>query len=319
MSVIDISLIPKSDYILDTKDIYLACEVEQDKNNSSRAIVQLKTPVIFKNFIDKDYPSAFVEFLRAMGCTEKAIFQGFRKGELLNNTSWNPEGPNAVVAQDNIIPLIDFAEYYPELGLAPKRVTSFDFFKVPLLDNFKRYGPYIKQSNRIAGVSIIRDESISPETFNSFAAMNAAGNQIAANALTSTNIMDFGNLVLSGIPILNIGDKLGINANITNISMNVGTEGLTTSYSLQTFALPPYRLSRILNDKIIRYAVELNKTNQNIIDITKKTQEIIDSKKEKDGYYWIKQNIANTDSPSYPNSGRQPGNNKLAGQENDVR
>jgi hypothetical protein len=308
---VDLGLIPTSDYILDNKDLYIACEVEQDKNNTTRAIVQLKTPIMYKNFIDENYPSAFVEFLRAMGFTEKAIFQGFRKGELLDNTSWNPEGPNALTAQENITPLVNFADFYPELGLAPKRVTSFNFFKIPIIDNFKRYGPYIKQSNRIGGVSIIRDESISPETFNSFSVMNQAGNQIAANALTLTNIMDFGNLVLSGTPILNIGDKLGVNSNITSVNMNVGVDGLTTSYSLQTFALPPYRLSRILNDKIIKYSVELNKVKQDIIDIDKKAKEIIKSKQEKDGYYWIKQNQSNSDNPIWPNSGRQPEKDKL--------
>ena len=41
-------------------------------------------------------------------------------------------------------------------------------------------------------------------------------------------------------------------ANVTAISISYGTEGLTTSYSVRSFALPGIQSSRLLSDKITK-------------------------------------------------------------------
>ena len=67
---------------------------------------------------------------------------------------------------------------------------------------------------------------------------------------------------------------------MSSLSVQIGTDGITTSYTLRTYAIPPFRTSKLLQDKIsdvllISKANAKDITNLDKIESSKSSPSII--------------------------------------------
>lgn len=256
----DLRKVSKSQYLEDGDDLHLACSVEQDITNLARAIVRISDPIELALTIDipsttgwfldrqsnridwvsssTGIPSSYQEFWLAMGATFDQL--------------------NA------------FSSLYPyntNLGLAPQRVTYLDLIQVPIENQLNTYGPFIASGLVHGGTSVIRDDSLAPWTYGGVTNMNNAGVALSNMSLMNKLVIDTASFTVAGLPEYNIGDLLGDNANITALNMNLGTDGLTTSYSLQTFISPLTRMSKILNYKVDELVTLTNKIKKDVVNL----------------------------------------------------
>jgi hypothetical protein len=171
-----------------------------------------------------------------------------------------------------------------EFGLAPARPYLVDCtaqnngFFIPVQWKNRNFGPWSASGTKLAGINLINDNDLEPCNFGDVDELNIVGPQTAAKAISIANVIDSADITEAGLPVYNLGQAIGDNSNVTSISLQWGTEGLTTSYSLRTFALPAIRLSKSFEDRIIRaqniaiYAqrelVDLNKILSRVSDDT---------------------------------------------------
>lgn len=140
---------------------------------------------------------------------------------------------------------------------------------IPLQRNFEYFGPFMATGVYSAGLNLIQDSSIAPWTYGSVAKMLTAGQQLADRSVAKITVIDHASFNLAGLPEFNIGDPIGVNANMNNISMQYGTDGLTTSYNISTFALPSVRISKLLSQQISKYYYLSNQNQRQIVDLNK--------------------------------------------------
>lgn len=144
--------------------------------------------------------------------------------------------------------------YKGSYGFAPRRLCRIDFiyntqsslfqYKVPLIWNYLRYGPFTNSISETGNTQVIVDASLSPWSYGSTSNMNFYGlNQV--NAAESQNmVINTAQINLAGYPILNLGDSLGINANVTGLNLSYGIDGIKTNYSFRTFIGSPALLKK---------------------------------------------------------------------------
>ncbi len=244
----DLASLSPDSYLIDGTDGLFVVDIEQNESNLGQAIIRLEAPVtiIETQGIDlpdgENVPASYFQFWRAMGYSVDVINETF----------------------------VPMYENNKEYGLAPKRVTYFDQVRIPIEDEFAFYGPYFKTSTIHAGTKIIYDSSIAPWTYNSYSTMDEYGQAIADYAGEDRHYSDSANFTLAGLPEKNLGELLGENAMITNLSIDFGAGGLTTSYALQNTMTPIGRLSKALNLRTQSNAIAIRKQDQKINTVLQK-------------------------------------------------
>lgn len=263
--LVGLDLLDPSDYLLDGQNLYVSINARQNDSNLTQIIVDLPQFIYYKNYVGKtiqgvDYTkyadySYYVEFLRALGFSDPAIFGAgaggdpFKASKITSKISSNGTTVLTSVDVPEPVRLIDEAPNFPQLGLAPRRVTNYTF-GIPTENVLDKYGPFIASSSRHGGVMVIYDDSLNPKTYGTFAKMVEAGNALANQGLATSTVIDLAQINLAGLPIFNLGDKIGLNSNITNMSLNLSAEGFITTYNLQTSVIPINKLNRVLFEKI---------------------------------------------------------------------
>jgi hypothetical protein len=108
---------------------------------------------------------------------------------------------------------------------------------IPVKSRYRRYGPvYATEREGAQGkLEIIQDDGFAPWEFGSAALMIDAMQRKVDNASSNQKEVFSANITIEGFPAFNIGDSLEKNANINSIVINFGDNGVSTSYSLQTF------------------------------------------------------------------------------------
>lgn len=155
--------------------------------------------------------------------------------------------------------IMQLAGVNKEFGLAPPRLSGIDSspgsygINIPLQQNFKYFGPFVATGGRPGGINIIQDSSISPWTFAGQAKMTLAGQQLANRGIAPIDTLDNASFVIAGIPEFNIGQFIGNNSNINGLSVQYGRDGVTTNYSVSTFALPIVRIAKNLSQRLSEY------------------------------------------------------------------
>ena len=106
---------------------------------------------------------------------------------------------------------------------------------IPLESQVLRYGPWYI-ANTPGRVEFENDSSLVPWEFGSFTAMNNAGWAKVTSALTSQQSHEQGQVEYPGVPTLSLGSAL-INGGpyITDVNVQVGENGVTTTYRMQTW------------------------------------------------------------------------------------
>ncbi len=242
---IDLSKIDKGNYFIDADSVRVTCSVEQDVTNLGRAIVRLSAPIEITEVVTGDIPSSYVQFWRALGCTDTQIYGTATTQGVGRNT-----------------------DLWGVLGLAPQRLRKFGAIYIPLENQTKRYGPFIASSNnRSGGTAYIVDDSLNPWSYGGFYGMNAAGTGIANAAISDKIVIDNASFTLAGIPKYNLGDLIGESNNISFMAINVSRNGLTTNYALQSFQNPNARYIKQNNMKVNKIVTLSNKLNKDIINL----------------------------------------------------
>ena len=193
-----------------------------------------------------DTHKAYYEFLRYLDYPRDFIYSNSLLSKAEENSTFGLIPPAAQYIEDDIDNLKGFC--------------------IPVASVYDSYGPYMKISPTGGGVTVIDDSSFHPWGYAGIGRMRQAGVQITSSNITQANVLDSASFVLAGEPSYNIGQKITDSATITSLSFQIGADGVTTSYSLRTFALPPFKVSKFLQEQI----------NQSLMDSQSKFRENID-------------------------------------------
>lgn len=122
---------------------------------------------------------------------------------------------------------------------------------IPIRSNVLKYGPWY-----LAGApgktSVISDPSLTPWTYGSYAAMNAAGLSKVAQAAQNMTVAEYGNCVLAAAPLCSLGEALVSGGpNVTNMSVQIGQE-VTTRYEFRTFTPAIWSEGKQFADRVRR-------------------------------------------------------------------
>jgi hypothetical protein len=132
-----------------------------------------------------------------------------------------------------------------------------DMAAVPLKSNIERYGPWYAPTvwTVIPGkMDFEIDESLVPWNYGGFAGMINAGSAKAADALSGQQVYETGSVEFPGVPGISLGGALITNGPIiTDINCNVGENGVTTTYRMQTWSYQFGRLGKYNVDRMNRY------------------------------------------------------------------
>lgn len=181
---------------------------------------------------------------------------------------------------------------------------------IPLRNNYITYGPWV-YTGAPGNTSIEVDQSLAPWEYGGSDLMNLAGQNKANSIAINTQTVETGSITLPGYPTISLGAELlsngattietrnillnnstgfsqnkkylNVNAgkwtgllgpNITNISCEIGEQGITTTYEMRSYTAVYGRFNRSLFDRIkllgqqdlrIRRQNILNKLNFNFI------------------------------------------------------
>lgn len=248
--IIDTSILEPGSYLIEQgRKLVVPVSVEQyDKWPeyciiSVGADIQGRTNLSSTGYIEQ---TAFLDFLHEMNYTKSQIddFQ------LMKNNGDN----------------LDF-------GLAPPRPIIIECTRetegvhIPLEWKNRTWGVWTSGLNITnGGTELISDGDLGPWTFGGSGNLNIAAMQTLAKSMSTSNVIDSADIVLAGLPVFNLGARIGNNANISAISLQYGVDGLTTSYAVKTFG-SPLRLSQLLQDKITKVYNEAFYNRRQIVNI----------------------------------------------------
>ena len=235
--------------------LVIPCNIQQYELDPDSAIVTIDNPIegiSVSGYYGYENQKEYFEFLRAVGYTDANITGYFLQLNTYDHKEYGLERPRIYQL---------------------KSVQGNYGIHIPLQSNCGCFGPYLASGNINGPINVISDDSLAPWTYGSYAKMDIAGQQLCNRAASSIYIIDFGNLAIAGLPEYNMGDRIGDNANITAMSIQLGTEGLTTNYSLKTFALPIGRLSKLLTDRISRVYNDVQYAKRQIIEVKDEKEE----------------------------------------------
>lgn len=109
---------------------------------------------------------------------------------------------------------------------------------IPTRSKTVRYGPAFPSdldADTEGRLEIIQDDGFAPWEFGSISAMQEAMQIKVDSASSKQRNVQTASIETEGYPLFNVGDALGKNSNITNITINFGTDGLKTTYNMQSF------------------------------------------------------------------------------------
>lgn len=116
-----------------------------------------------------------------------------------------------------------------------------DHFILPMRSNLFVYGPWSFVSNPVGGTIYENNKELCPWKFTNgfddgYVRMNQYGNLIAADGPRGLQKQEKGSVTVAALPSYNIGYMVGTNAaTLTDININIGEGGYTTTYNFQTY------------------------------------------------------------------------------------
>lgn len=171
-------------------------------------------------------------------------------------------------------------------GVDSNNVNRYGFFPaaikptraaIPLRSNMRTYGPYASPgfSDLCGGGTAEQDTDLAPWVYGTVGAMNTAGN-IRASSMGANpiSITETGSYTTTTIPEFSLGESLGGGAaNLTGVTVNFGSSGITTTYNFQTHTPKFGTLSRNYLERFKEIQKNRRKASSNFnkqsIDISK--------------------------------------------------
>lgn len=114
-------------------------------------------------------------------------------------------------------------------------------FCLPFKSNLFTYGPWFFQADPIGGTAVETNRELAPWNFSilqntGYDTMNYYGNLIAGDGPRGLQKMESGAITVASLPSYGIGYIVGNNAGtLTDLQINIGDSGYTTTYNFQTY------------------------------------------------------------------------------------
>jgi len=107
---------------------------------------------------------------------------------------------------------------------------------IPLLKRRETYGPWYRMNPQGGQIHVEQDENLVPWNFGGYVPLASAAEARVEDGVTNMVIGEMGSIELAGAPLISLGDRLIADGpNVTNITVQYGGEGVTTTYTLRTF------------------------------------------------------------------------------------
>lgn len=133
------------------------------------------------------------------------------------------------------------------------RITP-DSFCLPFKSNVFVYGPWFFQANPVGGTEVAVERELAPWNFsnlqnNGYDTMSYYGGLIAGDGPRGLQKQESGSITVAALPSYGIGYIVGGNAaTLTDLQINIGESGYTTTYNFQTYTPKFGRPGRHLSD-----------------------------------------------------------------------
>lgn len=114
-------------------------------------------------------------------------------------------------------------------------------FILPMKSNLFVYGPWSYVSNPVGGTMVDNNQELCPWKFSDgfddgYDRMNQYGSLIAQDGPRGLQKQESGSITVPSLPSYNLGFMVGTNAaTLTDININIGESGYTTTYNFQTY------------------------------------------------------------------------------------
>lgn len=163
---------------------------------------------------------------------------------------------------------------YGEEGLAkiPTMVA------IPLKSNVDFYGPWTAVG--VPGkVDFEKDDTLVPWNFGGFTVMNLAANARVSEVATNLQVAEGGTIEVPGAPVVLLGGQLIANGPyVTDINVNIGSNGITTTYRLQTWTSRFGKLSKTFIDRQQKVAVDQQRNRRLLRQVAELQTRTLDRK-----------------------------------------
>jgi len=242
---LDCHEISPEDMILDGNSVFIKCNV---------------LPIIYVlDIATLDSPRVVVELPgRVYGSTDRNDFAGALKiilGDAIRNAGVNANEVNDIFKEmltrmgaDDLM--------HGTAGIALKP----DMAAVPLKSNTETYGPW-RAFGANGKIEFEQNNDLVPWLYGGFTALNQVGNAMVSDAMAGQIRAETGSITVPDGPNYNIGSELIAGGPyITNVSVEVGENGVTTTYRMETWTprfgkmakLNAERMSKLARENTIR-------------------------------------------------------------------
>lgn len=110
-----------------------------------------------------------------------------------------------------------------------------DFAAIAFESKTERYGPWFVEGLN-GNTEFVEEDTLTPWTYGGYAQMNTVANAMLLQAASNRVEVETGNIEFPGAPTFLLGDAMVQNGPvITNINVSIGSQGVTTSYTLSTW------------------------------------------------------------------------------------
>ncbi len=140
-----------------------------------------------------------------------------------------------------------------------------DAIALPMKSNRDTYGPWIN-NNGIAGKTYFeKDESLVPWNYGSFDLLNQVAHAKIVNIATGMQTAEQADFTEVGAPSLSLGDLIIEGGpNVTNIRVEIGTNGLTTQYTMRTYTPTKLAYAKSYIDRFKRIGLAQLEARRNL-------------------------------------------------------
>jgi hypothetical protein len=173
---------------------------------------------------------------------------------------FDPEKPEPVIVaasnRNGDFPIRIIPPYYRPIAVA-----------VPMKSSRVSYGPWgtFDGGGAPGQVWFERDENMTPWEYGDIATLDLAAKAKLANAATNMQESDTGSVEMVGAPIVSLGDELiSGGPNVTNITVSMSAQGVTTSYEMKTFTRQFGSFAKENADRLKRLGLAANQTRRAI-------------------------------------------------------
>jgi len=143
-----------------------------------------------------------------------------------------------------------FGDAQIPLGPVP---TAPNIVGIPQQSNRYSWGPWYKYAALNGKAEVQVEESLRPETFGNAAKMDESGFTYANVGLAEMTADESGYVELAEVPQYNIADRMeGTGPYVTNIDINIGVDGVKTTYKFNTWTPNFGKIAKYNIDRISR-------------------------------------------------------------------